>query len=100
MTTAQDVKKLEKKVKNIQEDIAQSVEEAANGNGYHLPTKEEIQQMAREAGGQVKEFVSGQQDKVREATRSYKGTVMKHPFKSTAIAFAAGAVVTALLKRK
>lgn len=99
----QELNSLKKDVEKIQTILTRHVEDTANGTagGYadvlHMP---ELKAMAKNAGVTVKEFVESRKDGLVHARDKAEETIHARPFTSAAVAFAAGAAITALLRRK
>lgn len=99
-TAQQEIKTLKKDLAQIKEMLAASANgHAPNGIGDKFDI-DAIKERAREAGVKAREYLSDKQDQAKVARDKTEKAIQRHPFASTAAAFAGGAIVAALLSRK
>lgn len=70
------------------------------GNGHFHITREELRDMAEQAGTNARKFIKTKRKQAEDAAHRYEDTVSAHPWKATAIALAGGALLGALLRRR
>ncbi|MET0156120.1 MAG: hypothetical protein ABW189_08475 [Rickettsiales bacterium] len=100
MTAQQEIRELKEEIdrlKNLLVDHAEKT--ASNGMSKMIFTKDEICDMARNAGSEVRNYFGEKQRQISDATASCKETIRERPFTSTAIAFATGALLASLFRR-
>jgi len=100
MTAQQEIKELKSEIsrlKNLMADHAEGA--AANGLSRVIFSKDEICDMASNAGREVRNFFGEKQQQLTSATESCKETIKERPFTSTAIAFASGVLLASLFRR-
>lgn len=100
-TTQQEVKVMKKDITQIKNMLADHMDGApSNGQSKTVFNKEDLQQMAHQAGQGVRAFVSAKQQELGNAKEACENTIKERPFTSAAVAFAGGVLVTTLLKGK
>jgi len=85
-------------IKNLLVD--QSEEALANGRSKTMLTREEIAGLANKAGQSVRSFVGEKSQQIGQARDACESQIKQRPFLTTAAAFAGGALLVGLLKRK
>ena len=96
----QEIKALKKDINAIKELLVETVEEKtpANGNGGAPSLNmEHLQELAYDAGRNARQFYASKRKQAMEIADEGKEAVQAHPFKSAAIAFAGGALLSALI---
>lgn len=100
-TTQKEIKSLKDDIDQIKTLLVDQVEEAApNGQSKAILTREEIAGLANKAGQSVRSFVGQKSEQFDQARDVCETKIKQRPFLSTAAAFAGGALLVALLKRK
>ncbi len=98
--TQKELKALKDDISEIKEFIADKAEDAASRNNvHHMFDTKDLKVMARKTGRDVRHFLRDRHAQAQEAADNVESTIKENPFKSAAAAFAAGAVVTALMRK-
>ena len=99
MSAQQEIKDLKQEVARLKNLMADHAENAAsNGMSKMIFTKDEICELANNAGKEVREYLGSKQEQLTNARENCKETIKERPFTSAAIAFAGGAVIGMLLR--
>jgi ElaB/YqjD/DUF883 family membrane-anchored ribosome-binding protein len=101
-TAQQQIRDLKDEVKELSalvEKQARAVSKEA-GNGHIHLTREDIREMAENAGVRTRRFFKDTRKQAQDAAGRYEDTVSAHPWKSTAIALTGGLLLGALLRRR
>lgn len=100
-TAQQEVKALKQDIASIKNMLADQLEGTiSNGESRTIFDKNELQRVAHQAGKATRAFIADKQEKISNAKGKCEETIKERPFTSTAVAFAGGVILTALLKRK
>lgn len=101
-TAQQQIRDLKNEVKELSALIEKQAREVSReaGNGHFHITREELRDMAENAGASARKFVSEKRKQANNAALQYEDTVGAHPWKSTAIALAGGVLLGVLLRRR
>jgi len=101
-TAQQEIKGLKKDIADLKDILASQVEDVTpNGNSVdNRFDMQAVKARARLAGVKARKFVQDTQDQAKVARDAAEKTIKARPFTTTAAAFASGALVAALLKRK
>jgi len=105
MTTAQQqIRELKSEVKELSQLVEKQAKslgkEVGGGNGHFHITRDEIRSLAENAGAATREFISDKRARAADYAHRYEDTVSSHPWKTTAVALAAGTLIGALLRRR
>lgn len=105
MTTAQQqIRELKAEIRELSSLVEKQAKaagkELSNGNGHFHITRDEIRHMAENAGAATRAFISDKRAQAADYAHRYEDTVSANPWKSTAIALAAGTLLGALLRRR
>jgi ElaB/YqjD/DUF883 family membrane-anchored ribosome-binding protein len=100
-TAQQEIKTLKKDLNQIKEMLAAQVRDVApNGADTSRIDVDAIKERAREAGVKARDYLRHKQDQAIIARDKAEETIKERPFVTTAVAFASGAIVAALLTRR
>lgn len=101
MATKQEIKDLQQEIRKIKtlgedyiEKLAEDVQEGSSSR------KGELRLVANQVGKNVRSFFSEKQKQLTEAKSTCESTIKRKPFMSIAAAFASGALIAFLIKRK
>lgn len=92
--TADDVRDGVRRVKGDVESIGDTLRSNTSG------LRNNIEDMAREAGQQVRDFASNAETSLSDATSTVTSRIRENPLQSSAIALAAGVVLGMLFRRR
>ena len=96
MTSAvQEVRELKNQIADLEKVLKTHVKETGNGG---ISTKS-LEEFAHQAGSNVRHFIHDKRDQLTELGEDASSTIAKRPITSAAVAFGAGALVAALLRR-
>ncbi len=101
-TAQQEIKDLKQDIADLKDVIASQVEDTVP-NGSSTDRRfdmETVRERARLAGKKARKFFVEKQDQAKVARDAAEKTIKARPFTTTAAAFAGGALVAALIKRK
>lgn len=99
--TQKEIKSLKDDIDQIKTLLVDQIEETpSNGQSKTMLTREEIAGLANKAGQSVRSFVGQKSEQLNQARDVCEGKIKERPFLSTAAAFAGGALLVALMKRK
>lgn len=89
--------KLRKELKEVKDNVEHLAEDMDRKSEN---AKEEMKQKAQKAGASVKHWYESQKERADELRHDAEKQISQHPFTSTALAFAAGALVASILRRR
>mgnify|MGYP000064402427 CR=1 FL=1 len=98
-TNTQEIKALKKEINELKDAMTDKVENTASEIQSNF-NKDNIIEMATNAGQTAREFMTTKQEQLGEVKANTESMIQKRPFASAAAAFAAGVVLTSLLNRK
>lgn len=101
-TAQQEIKSLKAELAQLKSAMENQIEDIAP-NGESSDGRFDMQSVkarARLAGIKARKFIDEKQGQVKEARDATEKTIKARPFTSTAVAFAGGALVAALISRK
>lgn len=99
--TQKEIKSLKDDIDQIKTLLVDQIEETpSNGQSKTMLTREEIAGLANKAGQSVRSFVGQKSEQFHQARDVCESKIKERPFLSTAAAFAGGALLVALMKRK
>lgn len=101
-TAQQDIKALKADIADLKEVIASQVEDVAP-DGKSSDSRfdmDAVKERARVAGMKARKFFEETQGQAKDARVKAEKTIKARPFATTAVAFAGGALVAALITRK
>jgi len=92
----------QQRIDDMQNDIEEIKEMLESHTQSDTPrvTKSNIRDFANHAGQNMRQYFGEKREQMRDASERAEETIKSRPFTSTAVAFAAGALVTAMLNRK
>lgn len=100
-TAQQQIRELKNEVKELSAHIEQQAKKLMKeGNGHFHVTRDELRDLAANAGATARKFYKDTRRQASDAAHRYEDTVSAHPWKSTAIALAGGILLGALLRRR
>lgn len=87
------------------QDVQEAAEEITNQSVSSIETtldaaKSQLREVARNTGAKVHDFFSEKKVQLTDAKSSAEQTIRANPFTTALAAFAAGAVVASLMKRR
>lgn len=102
MSTAQEeVKALKKDITQIKNMLADQLEETtSNGHSKTIFNKEDLQNVAYNAGKGLRHFFGEKQQQFLDGKEQCENVIKSRPLTSAAVMFAGGMVLSALLRRK
>ncbi len=96
---------LQKEVQNLQSDmerikelLEKEAKESFEDNVASI-SRSDIRHMVNQAGRSVGEFVGEKKQQATAATKQTEQAIAEHPFRSAALAFGAGALLSALFRK-
>ena len=100
-TTQQEVKVLKKEVAELKDTLSEQAEQKYyNIAAKATDVKDEVSRIAHIAGQNISHFIGNKQEQLIDAKDRTERTIKNRPFTSAAIAFGAGVLLTALIKKK
>ncbi len=100
-TAAQEVKQLKKEISSLKNMLADQIEDSApNGLSKSLFSREDIAEMANNAGKSARQFFETKQEQALRGKEYTENLIQDRPFVSAATAFAAGVLLTSLFRNK
>jgi ElaB/YqjD/DUF883 family membrane-anchored ribosome-binding protein len=101
-TAQQEIKSLKAELAQLKQAVEAQVEDVTpNGDGTDGRfDMQNVRARARLAGQKARKFFDEKQGQVKDARDATEKTIKARPFASTAVAFAGGALVAALIARK
>lgn len=94
-----EIQALKKDIQHIKQEGKKAMNGALNDKVSFLHP-EHLRSMAYQAGKEVSAYMHNKGEQVKQVVNTCEGTIKKHPFTTTAAAFAVGAILAALLRRK
>ena len=94
MAMSNEVRELKDQISELEKMVKSQAKKAGNGS-----TMVYLEDLANRTGHNVKEFVHDKSDQLHHLRDDAATRIAKRPLTSAAIAFGAGAVLTALLRR-
>lgn len=104
-TAQQTIRELRQEIKALSAQIEKQARNAAgHANGSLRITRDDIRELAENAGETARQYFIVKRDQAQEvvhdAATKYEDSVAAHPWKATGLAMLGGAVLTALLFRR
>ena len=100
-TTQQELKILKNDIAEIKNILADHANRSAsNGVSKMVMQKQNLEQLAQDAGERVRDFVQQEQEQFDQVKAQAETAIKDRPFTTAAVAFASGALLGTLLRRK
>ena len=100
-TQSQEIKALKQELAALKNEFADQLEGTlSNGHSKTIFTREDIAELAHNAGRRTKRYLARKRKQMNEAKDACETTIQEHPFTSLAVGVAGGALLAALLRRK